>query len=258
MLESFSKAVKLRDDIHLYIIGDGENRMMLEYLRDSLGLTDYVTFLGQKTNPFVYMDKMDAFHKAGETAKAKLCAQLLKYAEEAQKTFNYNTGDMATEGMPAEYTSYIMDTMPELNQTHTIPATQNNIKVYSHELMLESVIEHSILYYMPKNYVASDYYAVFVHKDVNNNKETENKEYRVEFTDCETYGTRYIYLKFSSLLANDMRDEVTITIYHKDGTELMSPYTFTVASLAASKLAANPTLVPAMMNYADCAKEVFG
>lgn len=61
MLDSFSKAVQQRDDIHLYIIGDGENRMMLEYMRDSLGLTDYVTFLGQKTNPFVYMDKMDAF-----------------------------------------------------------------------------------------------------------------------------------------------------------------------------------------------------
>ena len=61
MLESFSKAVRKRDDIHLYIIGDGENRLMLEYMRDSLGLTDYVTFLGQKTNPFVYMNKMDAF-----------------------------------------------------------------------------------------------------------------------------------------------------------------------------------------------------
>lgn len=61
MLESFSKVIEKRDDVHLYIIGDGENRLMLEYMRDSLGLTDYVTFLGQKTNPFVYMNKMDAF-----------------------------------------------------------------------------------------------------------------------------------------------------------------------------------------------------
>ena len=61
MLESFSKVIKKRDDVHLYIIGDGENRLMLEYMRDSLGLTDHVTFLGQKTNPFVYMNKMDAF-----------------------------------------------------------------------------------------------------------------------------------------------------------------------------------------------------
>lgn len=61
MLDEFSRLVKLRDDVHLYIIGDGDKRLMLEYQRDSLGLTDYVTFLGQKKNPFVYMDKMDAF-----------------------------------------------------------------------------------------------------------------------------------------------------------------------------------------------------
>ena len=61
MLEEFSALVSRRQDVHLYIIGDGDKRLMLEYQRDSLGLTDYVTFLGQKKNPFVYMDKMDAF-----------------------------------------------------------------------------------------------------------------------------------------------------------------------------------------------------
>ena len=59
--DEFSKVVSARDDVHLYIIGDGDKRLSLEYQRDSLGLTDYVTFLGQKKNPFVYMDKMDAF-----------------------------------------------------------------------------------------------------------------------------------------------------------------------------------------------------
>ena len=61
MLERFSELIRLRQDVHLYIIGDGDKRLMLEYQRDSLGLTDFVTFLGQKKNPFVYMDKMDAF-----------------------------------------------------------------------------------------------------------------------------------------------------------------------------------------------------
>lgn len=60
MLEDFSRVLAQRQDVHLYIIGDGDRRLMLEYQRDSLGLTDYVTFLGQKTNPFVYMDQMDA------------------------------------------------------------------------------------------------------------------------------------------------------------------------------------------------------
>lgn len=61
MLELFAKAAGYRDDLHLYIIGDGDKRFSLEYQRDSLGLTDKVTFLGQQTNPFKYMDRMDAF-----------------------------------------------------------------------------------------------------------------------------------------------------------------------------------------------------
>jgi N-acetylglucosaminyldiphosphoundecaprenol N-acetyl-beta-D-mannosaminyltransferase len=61
MLDVFAKACQQRDDLHLYIIGDGDKRFFLEYQRDSLGLTDKVTFLGQQTNPFKYMDKMDAF-----------------------------------------------------------------------------------------------------------------------------------------------------------------------------------------------------
>jgi len=61
MLEEFGRLTELRQDVHLYIIGDGDKRLALEYQRDSLGLTDYVSFLGQKKNPFVYMDKMDAF-----------------------------------------------------------------------------------------------------------------------------------------------------------------------------------------------------
>lgn len=61
MLDVFSKAGRQRDDLHLYIIGDGDKKFFLEYQRDSLGLTDKVTFLGRQTNPFKYMDKMDAF-----------------------------------------------------------------------------------------------------------------------------------------------------------------------------------------------------
>ena len=61
MLEHFNEVLQKRKDVHLYIIGDGDKRLMLEYLRDSLGLTEHVSFLGQKTNPFVYMEKMDAF-----------------------------------------------------------------------------------------------------------------------------------------------------------------------------------------------------
>ena len=61
MLDKFSEACEVRDDLHLYIIGGGDKQFPLEYQRDSLGLTDKVTFLGQQPNPFKFMEKMDAF-----------------------------------------------------------------------------------------------------------------------------------------------------------------------------------------------------
>ena len=56
MLDIFEKASKERDDLHLYILGDGPDREKLENIAG-----DNVTFLGNKTNPYAYMNKCDAF-----------------------------------------------------------------------------------------------------------------------------------------------------------------------------------------------------
>ncbi len=61
MLDTFAEAVKQRDDLRLYIIGDGPDRPALEEQRERLGLRDKVTFLGNQPNPFRYMARMDAF-----------------------------------------------------------------------------------------------------------------------------------------------------------------------------------------------------
>lgn len=61
MLDIFSKVCAARDDARLYIIGDGPDRQALEQQRDSLGLKDKVCFLGNKSNPYAYMNLMDAF-----------------------------------------------------------------------------------------------------------------------------------------------------------------------------------------------------
>ncbi len=50
-----------RQDIHLYLIGDGPDRPALESQIRSLGLTQDVTLLGNQANPFCYMNKMDGF-----------------------------------------------------------------------------------------------------------------------------------------------------------------------------------------------------
>ena len=45
----------------LYIIGDGPDRAALEAQIADLHLTDKVFLLGNQTNPFCYMQQMDAF-----------------------------------------------------------------------------------------------------------------------------------------------------------------------------------------------------
>lgn len=61
MLEAFAKAIRKRPELRLYIIGDGPDQPELEKLSESLGISDKVTFLGRKENPYCYMKRMDAF-----------------------------------------------------------------------------------------------------------------------------------------------------------------------------------------------------
>ena len=56
MLDLFSKASAERDDLHLYIIGDGPDAEELHRLAGP-----NVTFLGNRTNPYCYMKLCDAF-----------------------------------------------------------------------------------------------------------------------------------------------------------------------------------------------------
>jgi len=61
MLDLFAEACKVRDDIRLYIIGDGEDREALNAQVVQLGINEKVSFLGNQSNPFSYMNMMDAF-----------------------------------------------------------------------------------------------------------------------------------------------------------------------------------------------------
>lgn len=61
MLEEFAKACMVRNDLRLYIIGDGPECSAIEQQIRSLGLGDKVFLMGRKENPYCYMNRMDAF-----------------------------------------------------------------------------------------------------------------------------------------------------------------------------------------------------
>ena len=62
MLLNIKKLVNFRQDFHLYIIGDGSERKKLEKMVTDLNISEYVTFLGSKKNPFKFLKQMDLFY----------------------------------------------------------------------------------------------------------------------------------------------------------------------------------------------------
>ena len=61
MLNVLSEALKSRDNLHLYLLGDGPDREKLENQTQELGIQEHVTFMGKKENPYCYMKLMDAY-----------------------------------------------------------------------------------------------------------------------------------------------------------------------------------------------------
>lgn len=61
MLGTFAQACESRDDLRLYIIGNGPDRAALEAQAADCGIGSKVCFLGNQPNPYCYMTHMDAF-----------------------------------------------------------------------------------------------------------------------------------------------------------------------------------------------------
>ncbi len=61
LIKAFALLVKEIPDAHLYIVGIGKEQMPLEQLSASLAVSEKISFLGFKENPFAYMAKCDLF-----------------------------------------------------------------------------------------------------------------------------------------------------------------------------------------------------
>ncbi len=61
LLDVFAPVARERADMHLYLIGDGPERVSLEEKIAKLGLNGRVTMLGNLKNPFPVLSRMDGF-----------------------------------------------------------------------------------------------------------------------------------------------------------------------------------------------------
>ena len=61
LINYISKLSTVRNDFHLYIIGDGDKFDNYKQLVNSLNLNNYITFLGSLKNPYNVMNLMDVF-----------------------------------------------------------------------------------------------------------------------------------------------------------------------------------------------------
>ena len=59
MLKAFAEACARRDDLRLYLLGDGPERRQLEKLAQNLNVKDKVFFLGNQPNPYCCLKEMD-------------------------------------------------------------------------------------------------------------------------------------------------------------------------------------------------------
>ena len=61
LINDMKEITSKREDIHLYLIGDGKLRKRLEKQVKNNKLENYITFLGSQSNPFKYEALMDGF-----------------------------------------------------------------------------------------------------------------------------------------------------------------------------------------------------
>ena len=61
MLKSFSIALKQNKNINLYLVGDGKDKKLCEELIKKYKLSNNTFLLGEKINPYPYIDKCDVF-----------------------------------------------------------------------------------------------------------------------------------------------------------------------------------------------------
>ena len=185
----------------------------------------------------------------------KLCANMLNYGAEAQKNFDYKADTLATDGLSAEYAAYIITTTPEMNEIAATDDTGATAPLKYIGFNLAAKVEILPAFTVPKADLKEDYSAEVTQVHTAPDGTETTKSFTIDGADCVKSSTTFaVYV--NNLASNELRDVLTVTLY-KNGVVVSATHTFSAESVAKGMLSSYPTLIPAMMNYGDCARAVF-
>ena len=189
--------------------------------------------------------------------RLKMIANMLHYGAEAQKRFEYNLDNLATDGLSEAYTSLIIKTPPTLNSMPTIDDTGVVSTLKGIAFNLDAKAEIVVMFKVPKADAKEIYSADIVQTHTAPDGTVSTKNYTIDGADCLKSSTTFgVYI--NNLESDEMRDILSVTL-KKNGEVVSATHTFSGESaLVGGLLNTYPDLANALMNYADCAYAVFG
>ena len=193
---------------------------------------------------------------ADHQLRCVLMANMLNYGAAAQVRFDHNLDKLATAGLAQEYLDLITDGTPDMQEIEEVDDTGMAATLQSLDLNLGDKVELLPVFRMSSNVVKEEYHAEIVqtHKKADGTETVTT--YTIEGKDCLASG-KYLGVYLNNLKSSEMRDVLTVTLYKGD-VAVSATHTLSVESVCAAKLSTYPELIPALMNYADASKAVFG
>ena len=194
---------------------------------------------------------------ANAAKQCHLAMNMLHYGAEAQKAFHVNEDYLATDGLSDEYLALITTTEVDLGADPVDDTTSMPAKLYNTTAQLQEKVKMVGIFSISKNFTAAeDYYIEIQHTK---SKDGSVATYRIYSDEFELSGTktRYIKFVFDKIAPSQMRDDMIITLY-QNGEAVSITYNRTMCMIIKKYTANYPTLIPAIMNYADSAKNLFG
>lgn len=210
-----------------------------------------------KEGAIALMDTYASKTDEASVNKMKLCANMLNYGAEAQKKFSYNLDNLATDGLSEAYAALIITTTPEMETIAKTDDTGATAPLKDIVFNLAARVQVLPRFTVPKADAKESYSAVINQVHVApDGTETVYETVVIDGADCLKSGTTFaVYIDY--LAAKELRDVMTITLY-KDGEAVSATHTFSAESVLKDLMDSYPTLIPAMMNFCDCARAVFG